>query len=908
MKKLITTMSSNEFFHFFLFFNFCFTSTCAMEVIPIKAQKIIFCYADVESKNNLILTSRFFLGVAQEFAGEKCSFNDFVDKLYSVPIETKFFKLLSNNCPDEHKNSLLNYYFSRGSTLPIIIDNKGNIFTIKNVDKKTMIETCCKNQKFDALFARLIGKGKQDVKYYSDYCNALCSVMLLKRDHENKSEKIFWFNGISLEQLVSRYENIKRDVDDIRIFCGQYDFSKSIDEDFEKKIIDEALRSKKISVLVWLSEWIKEQEKDINDARNKICNIFMNAKTDKLRKILAKSGYTHSLDLVYLLGLRIRDQDCDKVKCYLEILIDQGDMISQKKRCGGIYIKDILKFKSDDILSNLFDLDFKVMSSEIDQIKSLTADEVKRYVKVGYEKYGIDFWARNESCMLLHRAVTLNDVELVNYLLSIGALKNDSLRNTGKKNKEIINFLLQQKIYIENDLFNFFLECNQNEEINKAFINHLDITILMDYSERLQSCLREFSVNVSICIKNTASIMTSKQVEFLLNNIYELYLSYSFKGKILAEEKTRVTCLLNALPLNKADIFDQGNKGLLSMLVELMDEQKIIDYISSRTKMDYWQLKSLLNEALEWQKKEIVCYLFDSEKIGLNSVSSYQSNNENMQAILEEYAQKYKKKNKFALSPAEFKITKAIVFLAEESNNNLQDIYLNDAIKQINIPWIDNIYARCSNGKSEISALEALAKINPNLKELTNEEKQNRGKLEKIIFNGEGFEVNQCGKYLEQIDKIYNRPVADLERKKAIIFALAQQIRNRIGDVFEGLSLNIKNEILIKDVKLLPVSDSNEEKKLFNMFNQLDKINQAQQGNLCNQYKILKQAAISAPKIQLKQEAIPPSKIQRSAINNSTESKNFSVSDMIKNACSSFIKALYYFLCFLNPFRLFIAG
>ena len=416
--------TKNNFFYFFLFFNAYFVHVYAMEneiiQLPKEVKKIIFCYIDISSKQDLALTCRpFFVAaqeVAQEFANsEKCSFNDFIDRLYMVPNNYKIFKTLCNNCQDEHKNILTTYFFYKSEVLQYVWLDTVKSYILKEV-KKEIIEVCYENQQFNNLFKHLVKSNKQDVKYYSDYYNALCCVKLLNRGLDNKSKEIFWFDGKSLDELMKCYKNIQQDITDIRNFCNKYNFSGLINDDFEKKLIDDALKSKKISVLVWLSEWLR-QKYGTEEGPNKLETIFTDAETHELRKLLAKSDYSRNLKK--LLSYEIGQCNYDKFKSYLEIMIEQG--ICPDK--WYINIKDVFKFKpyeADDILHKLFDAGFSIAVEDVKQITKLTADELTRFVKIGYKQRGEELWNYGGSIYLC-RAVQLKNIKLVDYLLSINA-------------------------------------------------------------------------------------------------------------------------------------------------------------------------------------------------------------------------------------------------------------------------------------------------------------------------------------------------------------------------------------------------------------------------------------------------------------------------------------------------------
>ncbi|HTM06703.1 MAG TPA: hypothetical protein VL201_05710, partial [Patescibacteria group bacterium] len=234
-------------------------------------QKIIFYKADFSLQQSLALTCKSFFDVAKKFVEERCSFNDFVDKLYSVPHDSKVFKALcagnaDNNFQDEHKKILQNYYFFKGDSL--LRDKK----SVTNVDLVQEL---------------VIANGKKRVKYYSDYCNAVCCLEILKRNSDNKNKHIFWFDEISLEELMNRYTYIKQNIEDMRSL--DYDFQKVRDI---QKFIEKICENKKVSILVFfLSQWMEILKKTSNNIRSEVRDIFSNAKTDELRKLLAKSGY-----------------------------------------------------------------------------------------------------------------------------------------------------------------------------------------------------------------------------------------------------------------------------------------------------------------------------------------------------------------------------------------------------------------------------------------------------------------------------------------------------------------------------------------------------------------------------------------------------------------------------------------
>lgn len=109
----------------------------------------------------------------------------------------------------------------------------------------------------------------------------------------------------------------------------------------------------------------------------------------------------------------------------------------------------------------------------------------------------------------------------------------------------------------------------------------------------------------------------------------------------------------------------------------------------------------------------------------------------------------------------------------------------------------------------------SFSKINDNLKELTEQEKEDRGQLSKEL-NGEGFDINDCGVYLDRINQTYRRPIADATLKQDMILTLAQQIRQCINRDYESKGFCLQgNEIKITNVDQLPESGSEDEKIVY---------------------------------------------------------------------------------------------
>ena len=349
---------------FFLFFISFFMHTGAMDVqqhFPQDLQKIIFSCVDFKSKQNLVLTCKSFLQVAQFFWKEHSSLDDFVNKLYAVPSNYKVFKLLSNNCNDEYKISLINYCYFKGNKEENGLERPW----VKDLYTRTLISSCsfyAKEKKEEKDYVQLYffveNNKKKHVKYYIDYCNAMCCIELLRRNSENKNEKVFWFNNISLQELMQKYANIDQGIKDIYTCFGQKTVNQYLNKEIviTEEVIKKVVNSKSCSALVFLSECMETIPGEIE----KICDFFDNASTDELYKLLAKSGYT--LELKQLYNKAIARKDFDRAKCYLEIMIDRGDNLMD------IEIAKIFKFKLDGMLPELFESGLQISKSYITQV------------------------------------------------------------------------------------------------------------------------------------------------------------------------------------------------------------------------------------------------------------------------------------------------------------------------------------------------------------------------------------------------------------------------------------------------------------------------------------------------------------------------------------------------------------
>jgi DNA-binding transcriptional MerR regulator len=343
----------------------------------------------------------------------------------------------------------------------------------------------------------------------------------------------------------------------------------------------------------------------------------------------------------------------------------------------------------------------------------------------------------------------------------------------------------------------------------------------------------------------------------------------------------------------------------------------------------YIQLQRLFDKAVSSNRCDVVSYLFKEKKVPLEVVKDLCSEDENMQQILKSCQEKLEQQNKLYKESIDehiktiqnnkigdlFIVNKpvdgessgsifdSIKFLSGQLLDNPQNIYLREKIQEINVAWVDNIYDHCPDNVAIMKAMEALSKINNNLRALTDEEKEARNNLRKIIMDGQGFKSDQCGKYLESIYKIYNRVEADKQLKEDMLCALGKRVLECIHQVNKGVSVGDQGDFIVCSVNAVPSSGSTEEDLFFEMLKALVKIDNAKQGNrnLLAGYEDKKNKYIA----EIKQK-----KTEKLAANNgdtviNNQNSSFGLSTII-DIVSSFFTQLFSFLQWLNPFRLVI--
>jgi len=605
---------------FFLFFISFFMRINAMEIqqhFPQDLQKIIFHYVDYKSKQNLVFTCRSFLKVAEEYLKEKCSFDNFVDKLYAVPSESRVFLLLSNNCQEEHKISLINYFSFKGKQIE---DEKTKDFD-GNLYKNRVIKECFfshKNEN-DILFALLVEKNqKKHVKYYTDYSNALFCMELLKRNFDNKHEKLFWLNGISLKRLMGLYAYIKQDIKKMFNFFMQCNL---------KEINNEALKSKNIFILVLLSAYMEQSAQTISDGIKKISDFFYDASTDELRKLLAKSGYALGLKGSY--NKAIASRDFDRAKCYLEIMIDRGD------NCNEIKIIDIINCNLGAMLPALFEAGVQI---SLYDLKDLSVDQIKKYVEIGYGLYGKDFWSQGANRYILQKAICSENVELVKYFLSVET-NLDLIIDSGAKpilyalnNDDIFNLLIEGSSQCFNALYPHIIEMclsynNAEQNIIKLMQKEKDNDVVIKgwfgfaikhqrnkIFQYLFNRLKLKDEDKTQFLKPAISKKNLDLVKFLLDNnkvsINELSLNVS---DINEKDKE----LLDFLLAHKVNIFAISDQ--YEMILKLVNDQSIITcYEEHKRNIPIKQYAELLSCAIKQGRYDVVKYLLNIENTQLN--------------------------------------------------------------------------------------------------------------------------------------------------------------------------------------------------------------------------------------------------------------------------------------------------
>ena len=597
-----------------------------------------------------------------------------------------------------------------------------------------------------------------------------------------------------------------------------------------------------------------------------------------------------------------------------------------------------------------------------------------------YEEHKQNITAKQNEKLLLC-TIKQKRYDVVEYLLNI--------ENTQPKLLRFKDLVTQNK---NNDkalryFFNYAIEKRSVDMVNAVLAHHKDINslgpciidswhiedkdimeLLINHGFNIRHLLDEkyFFIAISwldvldaeVLIKSLkigGDVITPQQAFQLLKNVSYLYTHkwnpYRYKDdKKIEPLITKAKELFNfIISLKKIDIldvlYDPAARLNKSLFLELIDDQLIIDYISSKTDITDLQLQKLLHGAVSSYKCDVVSYLFfkEEKRISLEVVKGLRSKDENMQQILKPYQEKLElSQNKeyeasidahvkiiqnnrignlslsnkpvnefsggiFSLLEDESKAYYSILFLASQLKVNHQNDYLINKIKAINIAWVDNIYVRCSNGPAILNAMKALSKINNNLRELTDEEKKARNNLRKIIIAGQDFQVIECEKYLSQINRVYDRKVADKQLKKDMILDLVQQIKRCIHQVNKGVSFNNLDELIIDDANKVPFSNSDEEKVFFNVFKMFIMAKQALLGNHNSFAGYLKQVEKYNDTKRLRKIA----QLRINDNNNVAEEQNNQNGSFglgtIKDVISSCFTTIFFILQWLNPLR-FIFG
>jgi len=525
---------------------------------------------------------------------------------------------------------------------------------------------------------------------------------------------------------------------------------------------------------------------------------------------------------------------------------------------------------------------------------------------------------------LLDYAIEKQNVDMVKAVLvhykNINNFEYQILGNWTEQKKEIMELLIERGFNI------IHLIDGDRRSIARAWLNVLDTETLIK------------------SLKIGEGVITSPQALLLLEDVLFLYRDIILLNQLTeaVESALKIKALFDfIISLKKINIFDVLCGSVLSLdklsFLKLIDDQVIIDYISFKADITVNQLQKLLNEAVSSNRCDVVSYLFKEKKVPLRMVNGLYSKNENMQQVLKSYQEELEqqetlyqegidehvkniKNNKidnispinrpvseslggiFLLSEDEKKAYDSIIFLADQLLNNPQNTYLRNKIQEINIAWIDNIYTRCSNGITIMKAMEVLSIINDNLRELTDEEKIARNNLRKIIMDGQGFQVIECKKYLENIYSVYNRHVADEQIQKEMLFALEKQIRKSIKQVNQGVDFNCIGEIFIKKIDLLPTSNSAEENAFFKVLEVFIKVNNANKGIYSNNHNVyLEKKHNYIKEIQQKKTENLAAKNGDTIINNQN---SFFGLGTIKNIVFSFFTTIFSILQWLNPFKL----
>jgi len=603
----------------------------AMEIqqhFPQDLQKIIFYYVDFQSKKNLLLTCKDFLNVAQEFWTKNCSINDFVDILYGVSNKSDFFRVLSNDSKEEYKVSLINYCYFKGNKE----ENGLERSWVKDLHMRKLISSCSfyvKEKKEEKDYVQLYffveNNKKKHVKYYIDYCNAMCCIELLRRNSKNENEKVFWFNNISLQELMKKYANIDQGIKDIYTCFGKETVNQYLNKKIviTEEVIKKVVNSKSCSALVFLFECMETIPGEIE----KICDFFDNASTDELYKLLAKSGYM--LELKQLYNKAIASKDFDRAKCYLEIMIDRGDNLMD------IEIANIFKFKLGGMLPELFESGLQISKFYID---ALSADQIRQYVEIGYGLYGKDFLSQGDNRYILHKAICSKNVELVKYFLSVKTNLDLIIDNGAKpilyalNNDDIFNLLIEGSSQCFNQLSPHIIEmCLSYDKAEQNIIKLMqkeknDNAIITGWFgfaikyQRNEICKYLFNrcklkdEDKTQLLKSAISKKNLDLVKFLLDNtkvsINELSLNVS---DINEKDKE----LLDFLLAHKVNIFAISDQ--YKMILKLVNDESIKKcYKKHKRNIPIKQYAELLSCAIKQGRYDVVKYLLNIENTQLN--------------------------------------------------------------------------------------------------------------------------------------------------------------------------------------------------------------------------------------------------------------------------------------------------
>jgi hypothetical protein len=402
----------------------------------------IFTYAHPKSKNSLELTCKSLNKTSNEFF-KRCHINDFVDELYKIKHgmncyvhnDAKEYVWLAKKCNDEHKNLLINYCLIDSA------EKKGQLYP----DKKTILHIILRPELRDQSLNRFFEKitmvnYKKHVKFYIPHSNVEQCIRFLKKDFDSIkqcSKELncvvsdicsFFDKAISFENFADIYKTVTN-----KKYC--------IEQDIEK-----ALKANNFAALVFLYGCM--EDKGVEDYINLLqCRsiIVEKVETDAQRMLLAKAGYVDSLEIGFLFTLALQNNETEKARSFLKIISERGDDVNMY----GDVLKAVFSGSCINMLPALFEAGFAIKPTDIN---FLTSDQIKTFVEVGHAMYGKTFWSNEYHKSFLHRAVQLNDLELVRYLLKIGAPTNALDDDNNKTpilysldNDDIFNLLLIQK-------------------------------------------------------------------------------------------------------------------------------------------------------------------------------------------------------------------------------------------------------------------------------------------------------------------------------------------------------------------------------------------------------------------------------------------------------------------------------